>query len=266
MAGSLTCVLTYHDVRPQPVNGYERFTLTPGRLREQLEAVLAAGFRPVTLHEVEHRGPRAGSAFAVTVDDGFDSFASYVLPVLQELSIPSTLFVPTGLVGSHPTWLGDGADRLRLLDWTELAELVRQGVDVAPHSVLHRHLDALPYTDCLDELTRSRVELESHLGIRSPRMAYPFGHHNLWVRRAARAAGFTAAYAVDDLPIVGTTAMRALPRVSPSQHVTGEALLQHVAERASRTSRPYYKGRRLASRVRRLRHVPVKNLTQSWSR
>lgn len=261
---AVTCVLVYHDVRPHPLTGFERFAVTPSRLREQLEALLTAGFRPLSLHEVEQPDRNSGSTFAVTVDDGFDSFADHLLPVLEALGIPSTLFVPTGLVGAHPSWMGDGAERIRLLDWVELEQLARRGVDLAPHGAFHRHLDAMTYAECLEELTTSREQLECRLGVAATRLAYPYGHHNVWVRRAVRAAGFRTAYAVDDLPVVGAAPPTAVPRVAPTQEQSGSDLLQHVGDRASHPARSYYKSRHLVARARRLRQVPITNLTQVW--
>lgn len=77
----------------------------PDRFDEQL-SVLASLRQFVSLSELV-RLRRAGATmtdFAVlTFDDGYDDFASSVLPIIESRDVPATLFIATGYVG-QPFW------------------------------------------------------------------------------------------------------------------------------------------------------------------
>jgi peptidoglycan/xylan/chitin deacetylase (PgdA/CDA1 family) len=72
-------------------------------LREQL-LFLRRSLRPVRLEEIIgpiSRGEAPPAAtFAVTFDDGLVNHATLAVPLLEELGIPATFFVPSGLVDS----------------------------------------------------------------------------------------------------------------------------------------------------------------------
>ncbi len=67
---------------------------------------LRSAFDPTPLRSMtESSGGRSGQIpVAVTFDDGYRDFVEHALPVLEELEIPSTLFVVTGGLGSAFWW------------------------------------------------------------------------------------------------------------------------------------------------------------------
>ena len=72
-------------------------SITPGRLAEQLHLLRRRGYRPVTFSEAVAR-PR-GRVMAVTFDDGYRSGFDVARPLLAEMGVPATLFVPTDHIG-----------------------------------------------------------------------------------------------------------------------------------------------------------------------
>ena len=72
-----------------------------GAFRRQLEWI-TKHCRLVRLSEVTEElagGPREPRAVAITFDDACRSYFETALPILRELGIPSTLFVPVGWIG-----------------------------------------------------------------------------------------------------------------------------------------------------------------------
>src|SRR5882672_5485406 len=72
-------------------------------VRDQLR-YLKRHLRPVTLEEIAGAVARGDSppeaSFAVTFDDGLASNVTHALPMLRDLDIPATFFIPSGLIGS----------------------------------------------------------------------------------------------------------------------------------------------------------------------
>jgi peptidoglycan/xylan/chitin deacetylase (PgdA/CDA1 family) len=109
---SLT-VLAYHRVLPvEHDDSYpldlELVSATPAQFERQM-AHLRQHYNLVSLHDVvvhmDGGPPLPPAAVAVTFDDGFNDTHRYAFPILRRYSIPATVFVTTGYVGSdEPFW------------------------------------------------------------------------------------------------------------------------------------------------------------------
>ena len=106
---------------------------------------------------------------AVTFDDGYVSVYENAMPILKELGVPGTIFVPTALIGNEPiaAWPGleqwsetEFADELRLLGWDDAHEMQAQGWEVASHACTHPRLPTLDDDALATELTDSRTEVQ----------------------------------------------------------------------------------------------------------
>lgn len=124
---------------------------------------------------------------AVTFDDAYDNFRTHAWPLLAELRIPVTLFVPVGfLAGDCPAPIR-GTAGLPPLSWEALADLAASDLlTVGSHTWSHADLPRLPTDRLRDELRRSRETLEDRLGRPVRSFCYPRG---LWSRRAEAEVG-----------------------------------------------------------------------------
>src|SRR3954462_3912010 len=82
---------------------------TPERFREQLELLLGRGYRPVTFEQAVEGGE--GRAFAVTFDDAYRSVLERARPIMDELGVPGTVFVPTDWPGREEPLRWPGVDQ-----------------------------------------------------------------------------------------------------------------------------------------------------------
>ena len=189
-------ILLYHAVTTDPGSHIAPFAVPPAEFERHLDAVAGSGATAVTFGELVDGDPLAagGPLVAITFDDGYADFARSALPALRGRSLPSTLFVTTG-------WLAGGRSREPgptdpMLDWSQLPELLAEGVELGAHSHSHPQMDTLAAAALREELVRPKQELEQALGREVDLFAYPHGYHGPRVRRATRAAGYRAAAAV----------------------------------------------------------------------
>lgn len=188
-------VLCYHAVS----DAWEHsLSVPPATLERQLRDLLARRFRPVTAERAVAGGRRL---LHVTFDDAFRSVAS-ALPALERLGVPATVFACPGHTGgvlAVPELAAEVAARpseLETMGWDELRGLVERGVEIGSHTVGHPHLPRLDDGELRRELVESRERLEDELRRPCPYLAYPFGDEDGRVQRAARAAGYAAAFAL----------------------------------------------------------------------
>jgi peptidoglycan/xylan/chitin deacetylase (PgdA/CDA1 family) len=121
-------------------------------------------------------------AVVVTFDDAWADNHANALGPLVEHAIPSTLYVPSRLLG-----------RPGYLTRSQLLEMVAAGVRIGAHSRTHADLPTCGDGELEREVRGSREDLEDLLGEPVTRFAYPAGRHDARVRAAVAAAGFRSA-------------------------------------------------------------------------
>jgi peptidoglycan/xylan/chitin deacetylase (PgdA/CDA1 family) len=233
-------VLCYHAVSGEWPSS---LAVAPERLREQLSRLLARGYEGATFGQVA-RGEAPRRALAVTFDDGYRSNLTLGLPVLRQLGLPATVFVPTAHVGTErpmswpgiEEWSGtEHEQELIPLSWQELRELQGHGWEVGSHTVTHPHLPALDDAALARELASSKQECERELGTPCRTLAYPYGDHDDRVAAAAAEAGYEAAAIL----AMGPQSQFRWPRVGiypPDERRARFAIKTSAAVRALRSS------------------------------
>jgi peptidoglycan/xylan/chitin deacetylase (PgdA/CDA1 family) len=188
-------VLCYHAVSD---SWPDRLAVGPDMLERQLRGLLRRRYRPAAATSVVGG---SGKLFHVTFDDAYRSVAN-VLPVLERLRVPATVFACPGFADDGrvldvPELALEAAkypDELATMTWDELESLIERGVEVGSHTVTHAHLTRLSDAELMRELRESRERLEARLGRPCPYLAYPYGEEDARVRAAARPARDAAAF------------------------------------------------------------------------
>ncbi|WP_030542312.1 polysaccharide deacetylase family protein [Streptomyces albus] len=205
----------YHAVGETPAPAAYGLSVAPGALRTQLDLLADRGFTPVTTRELADAwrsgGPLPPRPVLLTFDDGYEGVHRYALPALREHGFTATVFATTGwLRGAHET---PGALDL-MLDWDQLRDLSRAGLEIGGHSHTHPQLDALTAPRLRSELAHCRDLLAGELGRCPVSFAYPYGYSSRQVRHAVRAAGFRQSLAVGNAPAERRQGPYALRRVT----------------------------------------------------
>jgi peptidoglycan/xylan/chitin deacetylase (PgdA/CDA1 family) len=191
-------VLAYHSVGDARRGGTLRWSVSAGDFDEQMALLVRLGRTPLTVSRyadlLRGGGPLPPRPVLVTFDDGYPDLATAALPVLLRYGIPATAYLITSRVGVPPA---PGADPA--VDWDQVAELRRAGLEIGSHSHTHRELDCLGPAQLYHETAVSRRVLEERLAEPVSSFAYPYGYHSRAVRRAVRGAGYTCACAVKNV-------------------------------------------------------------------
>jgi peptidoglycan/xylan/chitin deacetylase (PgdA/CDA1 family)/glycosyltransferase involved in cell wall biosynthesis len=194
------------DVHGVRIFGYHRITtdrdllaVTPEAFRRHLELALANGLLPLGLDQALDRleTPADGGFFCVTLDDGYLDVLENAVPILRELGIPATSFVPTAVIdgAARFTWYESSPP---VMSWAELRELDADPLfDVQPHGRTHVLLTRLAEPEARAEIFRSKDELEARLGRTVTALCYPAGLYGEREMRLVREAGFRAGVTCD---------------------------------------------------------------------
>jgi peptidoglycan/xylan/chitin deacetylase (PgdA/CDA1 family) len=166
-----------------------------------MTALANGGWRALTLAELaatisgtRSPGPRE---IVITFDDAYRGLRDHAFPVLRDLDFPAVCFVITEYAGRLNRWdIAYGGRRFAHLAWRDMQRWLAHGVAFESHTATHPRLPWVTDGRLTDELVRSRVTIESALGVVPTAIAYPFGAVDARVRHAARGAGYSAGFGV----------------------------------------------------------------------
>ena len=132
----------------------------------------------------------------VTFDDGFDNFRVRAWPLLEELGIPCTLYVPVGFLEGTSGSPLRGAEDLRPIAWAALRELASEPLlTVGSHSWRHQDLRSLTVDELRADLRQSREHLQARTGTPIDDFCYPQAKWSHAVEHEVRAVYGTAVIA-----------------------------------------------------------------------
>lgn len=166
-------ILIYHrvgggsgDELDMPIRAFEA----------QLDRLLATGADVLALDAALDRldAGDVRPSVVLTFDDGFADVHEHAFPRLEERSLPFTLYLAAGLVGTTMRWEGSTASSqgARALTWDEVEEMHASGFcTVANHTYTHagpQHVD-------VEELSRCSEAIHARLGERPRHFAWTWG-------------------------------------------------------------------------------------------
>ncbi|HEX6790469.1 MAG TPA: polysaccharide deacetylase family protein [Candidatus Krumholzibacteria bacterium] len=141
--------------------------------------------------------PGASRCIFLTFDDGYADTINMAHELLAERRVPLHVFLVSDFAGKDNAWdLSLGRPPVRHLDWERVRELSEEGVTFGSHTASHADATCLSYDEFVGELQRSRRDIEAATGKPVRTLSYPFGRCNERCARAARDAGFEAAFSL----------------------------------------------------------------------
>ena len=118
-------VLMYHHMVPDGQDCND-MTVTPGKFRSDLDAILAKGYTPVLPRELAAGDALPEKPILITFDDGYRSNYDLVYPILREYGVKACISIIV-LMPDLPTD--------NFCTWNQLREMTASGlVEIGSHS------------------------------------------------------------------------------------------------------------------------------------
>lgn len=233
-------ILSYHRVLPDfPPGSPRSAVISPLQFEDQMSALAERGCTTLSLDELERilAGdiPCPPRAVMVTFDDGYADNGLVAHAIARKIGVRVNFFLPTGIIG-RATWpyMGERTAQeqwhmahfpslWRPLNWDEVRQMRSEGASFGCHGFIHRRLSRLDGEELNDEVLRSLVAFEIHLGETTSHFSIPWGDHTAYndaAITALRAHGFQYIYTTTPLrlhfPFVPATEL--IPRISIREH------------------------------------------------
>jgi len=190
-------VFMYHKVSPNRVEGkVEKLRVTPEKFDRQMSYLFNHGYKTVTVEELinfcEGRLPLTERKVILSFDDGYRDNFLYAFPILQKYNFTAIVFLVSDCIGSVSEWDEGGAEPL--LNWEEIKEMGRGGMEFGSHGHTHRLLPSLSGEEMRQEIEQSKSILEKKLGKAVKFFSYPWGKFDERVKDIVESCGYRASF------------------------------------------------------------------------
>lgn len=182
-------ILMYHHIEPEALAkqlGHASLTVDDHIFETQMAYLQNRGYTPMYLRDLadwfDHQSALPTKPVIITVDDGYDDFYTYALPILKQFNFKSELFVPTGLL-ENPGYLS----------WGQVIESSHSQVDIAHHTWSHKNVAQSTSADFAQEIDLPTQQLKDHGFGPVDIFAYPYGTHNGIIESYLQKEGFRIA-------------------------------------------------------------------------
>jgi peptidoglycan/xylan/chitin deacetylase (PgdA/CDA1 family) len=132
--------------------------------------------------------PYVEKAACLTVDDGYKTFYSNAMPLIEKYGFSASLFI-----NSESVRYGD------YMDWEQLKAVHSKGVEIGNHSHSHPYFLNMPPDERISnfeaDVKRCQELIKEHLGFYPEVFAYPYGEFDFLMKEALKELGFKAAAA-----------------------------------------------------------------------
>jgi peptidoglycan/xylan/chitin deacetylase (PgdA/CDA1 family) len=188
-------VLTYHNFS-ETKQGL--MMVRRGDFDAQMKYLKDNGYTPITLDALfaflQYRQEIPEKSVVITIDDGWRGVYDIAYPILKKYGFPATLFIYTDLINGGR----------KALDWDQVAELDKAGLDVQCHTKTHRNLNRVAGNESLQhyaaeieqEITACADTVLSKLHKQVKYLAYPYGETNNLIIAFLEKNGFQGAFTV----------------------------------------------------------------------
>lgn len=236
-------ILMYHQIADAPPKGtpFRSLCVAPAVFERQMTFLKRLGYKGLSMAALMPylQGAKQGKVFGITFDDGYLNNLTHALPALQRHGFSSTCYVVSQLLGKTNEWdRSIGIPQVPLMSANELRKWLVGGQDVGAHTRHHVRLKQIRPDESSEEITVSKAELETTLGVPVNHFCYPYGDYESIHMEIIKTAGYeTATTTQRGRCHIGNSFLE-LPRITVARRTSRFGLWLKVATAYEDRSRP----------------------------
>ena len=184
-------ILCYHRINPWYEN--DALTVKPEKFKRQINYFISKKFEFMNLEQYVSFS-RKNKKIVITFDDGFADNFLFPYEILHNLNLPFIIFLTVNFIGTEKLFSRyKDKERDRFLNWNEVIEMSKNGVEFGSHSLTHSDLTKLEKEEIEKEIIDSKKIIEDKTGKEVKFFCYPYGFYNKEVIEIVEKAGYKGA-------------------------------------------------------------------------
>jgi peptidoglycan/xylan/chitin deacetylase (PgdA/CDA1 family) len=184
-------ILCYHRINPW----YDKDALTvePKKFKKQINYLISKKFEFINLEQYISF-PKKNKKIVITFDDGFADNFLFAYEILQNFNLPFIIFLTVNFIGTEKLFSRyKDKEKDRFLNWNEVIEMSKNGVEFGSHSLTHKDLTRLKREEMEREIFDSKKIIEDKTGKEVKFFCYPYGFYNKEVIKLLEKSGYKGA-------------------------------------------------------------------------
>lgn len=113
----------------------------------------------------------------ITFDDGYIDNYLYAYPILKRYQCEAIFFITTEFIASYKS---------SFMNWEHVREMSSAGMSFGSHTIRHFDLRVLNQKDVIEEIKKSKSDIEANLEKNIYAFSYPFGSDSDWAYEVAK--------------------------------------------------------------------------------
>jgi peptidoglycan/xylan/chitin deacetylase (PgdA/CDA1 family) len=175
-------ILMYHQIDQVEPKGTKLrgLTVSPESFARQMALLRLYGYRGLSMRDLEPylKGEKTGKVVGITFDDGYQNNRVHALPILLRSGFTATCYAVSSLIGGQNAWDAHlGIRQKPLMTDADWKEWHRSGMEIGSHGRTHADLPKISDELALDEISKSKIELENRFQCQIRHFCYPYGHY-----------------------------------------------------------------------------------------
>lgn len=195
-------ILMYHQfVKNKSDGGKIRIFVTEKQFELHLKILKFLGYKTITFKELNKIGLQnrfEKKYIILTVDDGYEDNYKILFPLLKKYNMKAVIFLVSGLKNNRWTIESCGEKEFRLLNDTEVKEMLESGlIEFGGHTLTHLSFNKASDDEARYEIKEDKKITEERLKEKSITFAYPFGHRKESTKQIVKDNGYLFAVSTD---------------------------------------------------------------------
>ncbi|MCM8772859.1 MAG: polysaccharide deacetylase family protein [Candidatus Omnitrophica bacterium] len=186
-------VLSYHRVNPWYKS--DALTVNIEEFKKQIEYLIFKKFKFLKADEYISTGNEIRKKVLLTFDDGFADNYWFAYEFLEKLNIKPLIFLVVNYINTDKIFLRyKSVEKDRFLNWKEIFDMAKNGVEFGSHTLTHPHLTLLSEEKIKEEIINSKKMIEDKLGKEVKFFCYPYGEFNKKIEEIVKKSGYKKAF------------------------------------------------------------------------
>lgn len=194
-------ILMYHKIPDQDLLSQHKIFVNKHNFKKHLHFFKSQGFQTLTFSDLsEFRKAKKDFKYfpkkplMLTFDDGYIDNITNADPLLKEFGLKAQIFLlaDAKIDSNHWDYDNDSSNQefSPILPANQRPLWKNSNFEIGSHGIKHDRLPAMSWNEKINELTASKIRLESEFQTQIPVFAYTYGDTDAECARACEAAGY----------------------------------------------------------------------------